>query len=105
MKTKTKEVEMIEEMTEEQIVTEERMMIEKWVKKNKPKRYTHGERPEGMEPPTISSWGRRKKKSNISISNTGLFPLRRMIEKMLLLMCCVILILKMHSCSVRRAPR
>ncbi len=64
MKTKTKEVEMIEEMTEEQIVTEERMMIEKWVKKNKPKRYTHGERPEGTEPPTISSWGRRKKKSN-----------------------------------------
>ena len=61
MKTKTKEVEMIEEMTEEQIVTEERMMIEKWVKKNKPKRYTHGERPEGMEPPTISSWGRKKK--------------------------------------------
>ena len=40
------------------------MMIEKWVKKNKPKRYTHGERPEGMEPPTISSWGRKKKKTN-----------------------------------------
>tara|TARA_R110000782_G_scaffold247152_1_gene333868 strand:- start:93 stop:320 length:228 start_codon:yes stop_codon:yes gene_type:complete len=61
---KIKEVEMIEEMTEEQIVIEERMMIEKWVKKNKPKRYTHGERPEGMETPTISSWGRgRRKKS------------------------------------------
>ena len=46
---KIKEVEMIEEMTEEQLVIEERMMIEKWVKKNKPKRYTHGERPEGTE--------------------------------------------------------
>jgi len=63
MKTKTKEVKMIEEMTEEQIVIEERMMIEKWVKKNKPKRYTHGERPEGTEPPTISSWNRPKRKS------------------------------------------
>ena len=41
----------------------EKEMIEAWVKKNKPKRYTHGERPEGVEPPTISSWGRRKKKS------------------------------------------
>jgi len=39
-------------------------MIEAWVKKNKPKRYTHGERPEGVEPPTISNWGRgRRKKS------------------------------------------
>jgi hypothetical protein len=63
MKTKIKEVKMIEEMTEEQLVIEERMMIEKWVKKNKPKRYTHGERPEGMEPPTISSWNRHKRKS------------------------------------------
>ena len=45
-------------------MTEEQMMIEAWVKKNKPKRYTHGERPEGVEPPTISSWGRgRRKKS------------------------------------------
>ncbi len=39
----------------------ERDMIEAWVKKNKPKRYTHGERPEGVEPPTISNWGRRRK--------------------------------------------
>ena len=45
-------------------MTEEQMMIEAWVKKNKPKRYTHGERPEGMEVPTISNWGRgRRKKS------------------------------------------
>jgi hypothetical protein len=42
----------------------EKEMIEAWVKKNKPKRYTHGERPEGVEPPTISNWGRgRRKKS------------------------------------------
>jgi len=42
----------------------EREMIEAWVKKNNPKRYTHGERPEGIEPPTISNWGRgRRKKS------------------------------------------
>lgn len=46
-------------------MTEEQTMIEAWVKKNKPKRYTHGERPEGMEPPTISNWGRgRRKKSS-----------------------------------------
>ena len=45
-------------------MTEEQMMIEAWVKKNNPKRYTHGERPEGIEPPTISNWGRgRRKKS------------------------------------------
>ena len=45
-------------------MTEEQTMIEAWVKKNKPKRYTHGERPEGVEPPTISNWGRgRRKKS------------------------------------------
>ena len=44
-----------EEMTE---------MIEAWVKENKPKRYKHGERPEGQSPPDISSWGRgRRKKS------------------------------------------
>ena len=42
-------------------MTEEQMMIEAWVKKNKPKRYQHGERPEGMEVPTISNWGRRRK--------------------------------------------
>ena len=61
---KTKEVEMTEEMTEEQMMSEEQVMVEAWVKKNKPKRYSHGERPEGMEPPTISSWGRKKKKTN-----------------------------------------
>ena len=38
-------------------------MIEAWVKKNKPKRYKHGERPPGMEAPTISSWGRKRKMS------------------------------------------
>jgi hypothetical protein len=43
---------------------QEKKMVEAWVKKNKPKRYTHGERPEGVEPPTISNWGRgRRKKS------------------------------------------
>ena len=41
----------------------EKEMIEAWVKKNKPKRYTHGERPEGVEPPTISNWGRGRRKS------------------------------------------
>ncbi len=41
----------------------EKEMIEAWVKKNKPKRYTHGERPESVEPPTISNWGRRRRKS------------------------------------------
>jgi hypothetical protein len=41
----------------------EKEMIEAWVKKNKPKRYQHGERPEGQEPPTISAWGRPKKVS------------------------------------------
>ena len=41
----------------------EKEMIEVWVKKNKPKRYQHGERPEGMEVPTISNWGRGKRKS------------------------------------------
>ena len=35
----------------------EKEMIEAWVKKNKPKRYQHGERPEGVEPPPISAWG------------------------------------------------
>ena len=43
---------------------EQKEMVEAWVKKHKPKRYTHGERPEGVEPPTISNWGRgRRKKS------------------------------------------
>ena len=41
----------------------EKEMIEAWVKKNKPKRYTHGERLEGVEPPTISNWGRGRRKS------------------------------------------
>ena len=41
----------------------EKEMIEAWVKKNKPKRYTHGERPEGVEPPTISNWGRGRRTS------------------------------------------
>ena len=51
-------------MKQENSMTDEQTMIEAWVKKNKPKRYTHGERPEGMEPPTISNWGRgRRKKS------------------------------------------
>ena len=44
-------------------MTEEQTMIEAWVKKNKPKRYTHGERPEGVAPPTISNWGRGRRKS------------------------------------------
>jgi hypothetical protein len=48
-------------------MTEEQMMIEAWVKKNKPKRYTHGERPEGVEPPTISNWGRGRRKSKAEI--------------------------------------
>ena len=41
-------------------MTKEQKMIEAWVKKNKPKRYQHGERPEGMEPPDMTSWGRRR---------------------------------------------
>ena len=36
-------------------------MIEAWVEKNKPKRYKHGERPEGEEPCEISVWGKKKK--------------------------------------------
>ncbi len=44
-------------------MTEEQTMIEAWVKKNNPKRYQHGERPEGQEPPTISAWGRPRKVS------------------------------------------
>ena len=42
-------------------MTEEQMMIEAWVKKNKPKRYTHGERPEGQDPEIVSPWGSKKK--------------------------------------------
>jgi hypothetical protein len=36
-------------------------MIEEWVKKNKPKRYTHGERPEGQDPEIVSPWGTKRK--------------------------------------------
>jgi hypothetical protein len=46
---------------EENSMTEEQMMIEAWVKKNKPKRYTHGERPEGQDPEIVSPWGSKKK--------------------------------------------
>ena len=49
---------------EENNMTEEQKMIEAWVKKNKPKRYTHGERPEGQDPQEISPWGRRRKKKS-----------------------------------------
>ena len=42
----------------------EKEMIEAWVKKNKPKRYTHGERPEGQDPEEISPWGRRRRKKS-----------------------------------------
>ena len=41
----------------------EKDMIEAWVKKNKPKRYQHGERQEGMEVGTLSTWGRGRRKS------------------------------------------
>ena len=53
------------QMEENSMLTreEQKEMVEAWVKKNKPKRYTHGERPEGVEPPTISNWGRGKRKS------------------------------------------
>ena len=46
---------------EENNMTEEQKMIEAWVKKNKPKRYQHGERPEGVEPPPISAWGKPRR--------------------------------------------
>ena len=41
----------------------EKKMIERWVEKNKPTRYKHGERPEGEDPPTPSSWRKRGKRS------------------------------------------
>tara|TARA_R100000234_G_scaffold6475_1_gene4385 strand:+ start:610 stop:780 length:171 start_codon:yes stop_codon:yes gene_type:complete len=47
-------------------MTEEQKMIEAWVKKNKPKRYTHGERPEGQDPEIVSPW-RPKRKSRAEI--------------------------------------
>ena len=40
-------------------------LIEAWVKKNKPKRYKHGERPEGMEPPDMYTWRRRVSKAEV----------------------------------------
>ena len=43
---------------------EQKEMDEAWVKKHKPKRYTHGERPEGQDPEEISLWGRRRKKKS-----------------------------------------
>ena len=48
----------------ENSMTEEQKMIEAWVKKHKPKRYTHGERPEGQDPEEISPWGRRRKRKS-----------------------------------------
>ena len=45
-------------------MTEAQKMIEAWVKKNKPKRYTHGERPEGQDPEEISPWGRSRRKKS-----------------------------------------
>jgi hypothetical protein len=40
-------------------------LIEAWVEKNKPKRYNHGERPEGdPEPQTISVWRKSKKRKS-----------------------------------------
>ena len=50
----------------ENSMTEEQKMIEAWVKKNKPKRYTHGERPEGQDPEIVSPW-RPKRKSRAEI--------------------------------------
>ena len=47
----------------ENSMTKEQKMIEAWVKKNKPKRYQHGERPEGTPPPPISAWGRPRRVS------------------------------------------
>ena len=38
-------------------------LIDAWVKKNKPKRYKHGERPNGEVPCEISYFGKRKSKN------------------------------------------
>jgi hypothetical protein len=46
---------------------ETKKMVEAWVKKNKPKRYVHGERPEGAPIPTISQWGRPRKRSRAEL--------------------------------------
>ena len=53
------------QMEENSMLTkeEQKEMVEAWVKKNKPKRYQHGERPEGVEPPPISAWGRPRRVS------------------------------------------
>ena len=45
---------------------EQKEMVEAWVKKHKPKRYTHGERPEGQDPEIVSPW-RPKRKSRAEI--------------------------------------
>ena len=45
-------------------MTEEQKMIEAWVKKHKPKRYTHGERPEGQDPEIVSPWSTRRRKKS-----------------------------------------
>ena len=50
-------------LRKENSMTEEQKMIEACVKKNKPKRYQHGERPEGTPPPPISAWGRPRRVS------------------------------------------
>ena len=53
------------QMEENSMLTkeEQKEMVEAWVKKNKPKRYQHGDRPEGVEPPPISAWGRPRRVS------------------------------------------
>ena len=48
-------------LRKENSMTEEQKMIEAWVKKHKPKRYQHGDRPEGTPPPPISAWGRPRR--------------------------------------------
>ena len=46
---------------------QQKLMIEERVKKNKPKRYSHGERPEGEEAPTASTWRRRRRRTKAEI--------------------------------------
>ena len=48
------------------ITSKERaILIEAWVEKNNPKRYKHGQRPEGEKTPgDISVWARKNKKSS-----------------------------------------
>ena len=45
----------------------EKTMIEDWVKKNKPVRYQHGQRPEGEEAPTASSWRKRRRRTKAEV--------------------------------------